>query len=73
MKKKNNKIALGTAQFSNNYGVTNNKHFNLNWCLHFVTTIVYVQTNILTNIVNRNLYNLSKGNYCEKTFIFIVF
>ena len=29
MKKKDNKIALGTAQFSNNYGVTNFKHFNL--------------------------------------------
>ena len=27
--KKDNKIALGTAQFSNNYGVTNYKHFNL--------------------------------------------
>ena len=30
MKKKNNKIALGTAQFSNNYGVTNNKNFSSN-------------------------------------------
>ena len=29
MKKKENKIALGTAQFSNSYGVTNNKYFNL--------------------------------------------
>ena len=30
MKKDNNKIALGTAQFSNNYGVTNKKKFSSN-------------------------------------------
>ena len=30
MKKDNNKIALGTAQFSNNYGITNKKKFSSN-------------------------------------------